>query len=98
MRLGLFLTLKSEWLVIDLGRGTYRGRRGMLFWRERLDGPVDDFDEIRIVEVPCEHDPNKRQWAVAWIWTNQLHQPFLVRYWGRLNPFIWHDPGPTAIP
>lgn len=85
--LGLFLVLKSEWMVIDLTRGTYRGRRGMLFWRERLDGTVDDFDEIWIVEVPCEHDPNQRQWAVAWIWTNQFHQPFLVRCWGRQRSF-----------
>jgi hypothetical protein len=49
---GLFPTLTSEWLVIDLSRGIYRGRRGVLFWHERLDGPLDDFEEVRIVDVP----------------------------------------------
>ncbi|MGB0070774.1 MAG: hypothetical protein WBQ11_22345, partial [Isosphaeraceae bacterium] len=58
---GLFPTLTSEWLVIDLSRGIYRGRRGVLFWHERLDGPLDDFEEVRIVDVPSEHDPNQRQ-------------------------------------
>ena len=55
---GLFLILKSEWLVIDLRRGTNRGRRGVLFWCERLDGPLDDFEEIWIVDLPSEQDPN----------------------------------------
>ena len=36
---------------------------------------------------PAEHDHNQRQWAVAWVWKNELHPPFLVRYWGPLEAF-----------
>jgi hypothetical protein len=84
---GWSLILASEWLVIDLSRRTYKGRRGLPFWRERFEGPLDDFEEIRIVDVPWEHDPNQRQWAVAWIWKDQLHEPFIARYWKRPRSF-----------
>ncbi len=92
---GLSLILPSERLVIDLDHGVYSGSRGLPFWRERFRGPLEDFAEIRIVDVPYEHDPNQRQWAVVWIWKNELHQSFLVRYWKRPSSFhltrSWHD-------
>ena len=84
---GLSQILLSENLVIDLSCSNYWGSRGLPFWRKRFHGPLDDFEEIRIVAVPSEHDPNQRQWAVAWIWKDQLHPPFLVRYWERPRSF-----------
>jgi hypothetical protein len=43
---------RSEQLTIDLLQRNYSGRRGLPFWGERLGGPLDDFEEIRLVDIP----------------------------------------------
>lgn len=54
---------------------------------KRLASQTIIFEEIWIVDVPFEHDPNQRHRAVAWSWKNHLRQPFPVRYWGRSRSF-----------
>ncbi len=79
--------LKNEWLVIDLGRRRYRGRRGLLFSTETLGGSLDDLDHIRLVEAPADHREGRPGWALEFAWRDDLHRPFRVTQWRRPRSF-----------
>jgi hypothetical protein len=79
--------LKSEWLVVDLTRKRYSGRRGLLFWAETLRGPLDDLDHIRLVKAPADHREGRPGWAFEFAWRKDSHLPFLVTHWKRPRSF-----------
>ncbi len=85
---------KSERLVIDLDRRKYKCRRGVLFWGERLKGPLTDFDQIRLTFVP---DPGRDPyWAVEIAWRDDRHPPFRVHNWKRHDPRVRTSPVTTT--
>jgi len=87
--------LKTEWLVVDLRRRTYKGRRGLLFWTERLRGPLEDFDQIRLAQVPADHREGRPGWALEFVWRHDAHRAFRVTQWRRPRSFhlehCWGD-------
>jgi hypothetical protein len=87
--------LQTAWLVIDLTRRTYKGRRGLLFWTERLRGPLEDFDQIRLVRVPADHREGCPGWALEFVWRHDTHRAFRVTHWRRPQSFhlehCWGD-------
>lgn len=79
--------LKTEWLVIDLRRRKYKGRRGLLFWAERLRGPLEDFDQIRLAQVPADRREGRPGWALEFVWRHHTHRAFRVDHWRRPRSF-----------
>ncbi len=83
----LILLLRSESLVIDLLRRCYSGRRGVWLWGEKWAGPIDDFDHIRLIEVPCGRHGRHRRLVVEWVWADEQRPPFRVSSWGGYHSF-----------
>lgn len=83
----LHLLLKSEWLVIDLPRRSYTGRRAVLPWGERWAGSLKEFNHILLRDVPRGRRGRRRRWVVDWVWREQGRRPFRVSGWGRLRSF-----------
>lgn len=79
--------LKNEWLVIDLRRRRYSGRRGFYFWAETLRGPLDDLDKIRLVQAPADPREGRPGLALEFAWRDNLHRPFRVPHWRRPRSF-----------
>ena len=84
---GLNLLLRSEWLAIDLKRRAYFGRRGFLLWARRWAGPLEDFEHIRLCDIPCGRRGHHRRWVIEWEWSEKGRQPFRVSGWGWLKSF-----------
>ena len=74
--------------VIDLRRRTYKGRRGLVFWTQRLRGPLEDFDSIRgwlrCLRIIVR---GRRGWALEFVWRHERHRAFRVTHW-RTAPII----------
>jgi hypothetical protein len=83
----LYLLCRTEWLIIDLRHRSYRGRRGILLWGERLAGPLGDFEGIRLRAIPCGRRSRHLRWVVEWEWSDGRRRPFRVSDWGRLRSF-----------
>ncbi len=83
--------VKSERLMIDLARREYKCRRGVLFWGERLKGPLGDFDQIRLALVP--NPGGHSYWAVEIVWRDNGHPPFRVQHWKRARSLSVARPG-----
>ena len=68
--------------VIDLKRRTYKGRRGLVFWTQRLRGPLEDFDKIR-GWLRCLRIIVRgwRGWALEFVWCHERHRAFRVTHW-----------------
>ena len=78
---------KSEMLRVDLRRRTYKCRRGVLFWSERLKGSVDEFDHIRVADEPYRDADGRLCCAVEFVWREDRHEPFRVDHWTRATSF-----------
>jgi hypothetical protein len=93
---------RSEWLQIDLRRRTTRGRRGLWFRSERLDGPLDDFDHMRLVDARSDRHAEGAFWALELVWRKGTHLPFRVTCWRRPRSFHlersrWGDVDPASL-
>jgi hypothetical protein len=85
--IGLAVTLKSEWLIINLNHGTYSGQRRLLLWGETLSGTLEDLDHIRLSVVHRGRRRRKRRLVVDWVWCKEKHRPFRISTWGRPESF-----------
>lgn len=88
--------LSSDRLDIDLRRRTYDGRRGPLFWRERLSGPLDDIEGMRLIYARTKHNTEGPEWALEFKWRKGVPAPFHIHYWRRPRSFRL-DPRPGEL-
>ena len=85
--IGLGMLMRSERLAIDLRGRVYAGRSGFLFWGRSWAGPLEDFKQIRLSDLPRGRRGRSRRFVVEWLWCEPGLRPFRVLGWGRLQSF-----------